>query len=162
MWQIRPTLHADAPALAQVHVQAWEETYRGLLPDGEIDRRDFAYRLAQWEKLIARGDWAMVAEAEGEVVGFVTVGPARDDEPGHLGELYSIYVLRAWHGQGVGKALFETGRSQLVASGLTPFYCYVLPGNPAEQFYERMGGTRCCTTSQAPTGGCDVMFSFES
>ena len=160
MWQIRTAGPEDAPGLAQVHVQSWEETYRGLIPDPEIDRRDLPYRVSQWEKLIERGDWARVAVAERQVVAFVTAGPARDAEPGHPGELYSLYILREWHGRGLGRALFTKARGYLQASGLTPFYCYVMPGNPATSFYERMGGERRCTTSIAPNGMCDVMYSF--
>ena len=36
--QIVPVGPSDAADLAHVHVKAWRETYRGLLPQGYLDR----------------------------------------------------------------------------------------------------------------------------
>jgi len=46
---------ADVPDIAALHVQAWEETYDGLLPPSEFARRNHAFRLALWAEVIASG-----------------------------------------------------------------------------------------------------------
>ena len=52
---IRPATVADIPDLARLHVQAWGESYAGLLPAAEIAARDIAARTAQWTSTIAAG-----------------------------------------------------------------------------------------------------------
>ncbi len=54
---IRPAVFNDPTAIARVHVQSWEETYRGILPDSTLDMRPLAVRIEHWK------DWLTFYEA---------------------------------------------------------------------------------------------------
>ena len=44
--------------------------------------------------------------------------------------------------QGTGRLLFDAGANALRAAGFKALRCWVLQGNPAIAFYERLGGVR--------------------
>lgn len=119
--------------LARLHVNAWEETYRGLLPDGEFKKRPYAVRLAQWQDQIARGTSRIAVAPD---LGFAQVGPQRDDalRDEWPEELYALYVLRRAHGSGLAQALLAA------TAGDRPFTALVLDGNDrALAFYRKTG-----------------------
>jgi ribosomal protein S18 acetylase RimI-like enzyme len=129
----------DAPAIAQVHVQTWRETYTGKLADDVIEGRPIPERAAALARLLA-GESALgpqtlwVAEREGAIVGFAWAGACRDADRGDTTELYSINVLRAHLGSGAGQQLLDA------AIGDEPASLWVLEDNPrARAFYERNG-----------------------
>ena len=132
---IRPATLSDVPMLAQIHVQAWVETYPGLLPECEIARCSYDFRLAQWTKIVDLGESRINVLPD---LGFAQVGPQRSPEwpeAGYGEELYALYFLRSAHGLGHGRALLNITRSD---AGLT---ANVLDANHrACRFYERSGG----------------------
>jgi ribosomal protein S18 acetylase RimI-like enzyme len=142
---IRPARREDAAALASIHVRSWRETYPGLLPASVIDAATPEVRLAEWTRRLAAirprsGLW--LAELEGAPVGFAGAGPARDPAAlGTPGELYSLYLLRAAQGRGLGAALLRRAAAHLAALGLPAMGCWVAEENlRAIGFYAAMGG----------------------
>ncbi len=133
---LRPAMLSDAPMIARVNVQAWAETYTGILPPDEIARRTYDFRLAQWTAQIGAGTTRIFTIPD---EGFVQFGPQRDADwaaRGYTEELYALYLLRAAHGQGQGRALFDAGRGQ------AGFTALVLDANTrACRFYESTGGS---------------------
>lgn len=127
---IRTPTKDDIPDLASIHVQAWDETYRGLLPDAEIDSRSLEYRTALWAKLLDAPELRTVYAPK---VGFAQMGPQRDAEfaaQGYDEELYSLYVLTAHQGKGIGRALLSG------VAGERPFTALMVAGNArADRFY---------------------------
>ena len=85
-----------------------------------------------------RPGWTtFVAERDGEIVGFASVGPSRDERG--LGELYAIYVDPDSWSQGAGRALVARAEEQL-AGEYEEATLWVLAANPrARHFYERAG-----------------------
>jgi hypothetical protein len=45
---LRPATPADAAAVAYVHVQAWRETYRGIMPDAVLEGPSVEERARAW------------------------------------------------------------------------------------------------------------------
>jgi GNAT superfamily N-acetyltransferase len=85
----------------------------------------------------------VVEDESREVLGFVYGGPAREAAYGRAGELYAMYLLKQFHGRGIGRALFEAFREELRGAGMGDFYSMVLQGNPSRGFYLKMGGRFC-------------------
>lgn len=136
---IRPAILEDAVAIATIHVVSWHETYTGIIPDSYLQKLDVQVRRQMWETALERKQLIHVAEVGGKVVGFANGGKNRDNDTVYPGELYAIYLLKAFHKREIGKALLEAVVSQLLASGLLPFVTYVLADNPTLEFYKHTG-----------------------
>lgn len=136
---VRQARPEDAGAIAGVHVQSWREAYAGIIPQAHLDRLSLAAHERQWRASLADGGWAFVAEWERRLVGFASGGLSRSRRD-ISGELYVLYVLRACHRRGVGRALFDACHYELARRGHRGMLVWVLADNPARGFYERLGG----------------------
>ena len=145
--KVRRATEADAAGIAQVHVQSWHATYPGILPAAEIERHTLAQRAGMWARALqAPVTGVFVAVAANEVRGFASTGafrvePAGIDGQGE-GELNALYLLPSAQRQGTGRLLFDAGANALRDAGFAAMRCWVLQGNPAVAFYERLGGVR--------------------
>jgi len=133
----RPEL-SDAPAIADLHVAAWRETYAHLLPPGYFSDAHLRMRQEMWSYILGnpRDEWSVrIANSDGQLVGFAmagpSFGPAGQDLPRDR-QLYSLYVTAAHHGTGVGQSLLD----QTLGSGAAMLW--VAKQNPrAIAFYRR-------------------------
>ena len=140
--QIRRALPSDALGIARVHVESWRSTYVGIVPDDYLASLDCRERERIWRRLIADESRIIyVAEHKRDgIVGFVSGGPAREDDMAYTGELYAIYLLKQYQRQGIGQRLVAELCSWLLTEGLTTMYMWVLEKNPSRRFYESLGG----------------------
>jgi len=138
---IRAGNSADADAIAQVHYAAWNESYRGLLPDELIDARTLETRRRQWHDLLDRDDRiTAVANAEGGVVGFASALVLAPPVDGFDAYLQTLYLLSAAKRQGVGTALLRAVAVLLLQRNCTNLALRVVRENlPARRFYEHLG-----------------------
>lgn len=136
---VRPVRDVDAEALGRVHATCWHETYDHLISKATLENVS-ARRLAElWTHWMSQGPEYVqyAALVNGEIIGFVGAGPARDDGAPRSRELYFIYLLDAWHGTGIGQRLFDAA----VPEG-EEVYLWVAEDNPrAHRFYTRNGFT---------------------
>lgn len=133
---IRPVRDVDAEALGRVHAQCWHETYDHLISEATLANLSPRRMAELWTHWMSQGPdhHLYVALVEGEIVGFVGSGPARDDDAPRERELYFIYLLDAFHGTGLGQRLFDA------ACDARPGYLWVAEDNPrAHGFYKRNG-----------------------
>ncbi|WP_396126184.1 GNAT family N-acetyltransferase [Anaerobacillus sp. CMMVII] len=83
----------------------------------------------------------MAENSEGEIVGFSSGGKERSGKyNGYNGELYAIYVLKEYQGQGYGKALVKPIIDEISGMGLNSMLVLVLEDNTSRLFYEALGG----------------------
>src|SRR5207237_7876125 len=89
---------SDAASVARVHVRSWRATYEGLLPAEYLAALDVDDYAGRWERSLqspfARGT-IVVAEQDGQVVGFASGGPVRYGIPRCECEPYPLYRLPA-------------------------------------------------------------------
>jgi uncharacterized protein (DUF952 family)/predicted N-acetyltransferase YhbS len=163
---IRKAYPGDEAEIANVHVHAWQQSYRGLVPD-EVLRvlpRDFARRRRWWKAASAESLPARVFVAESArfgVIGFCAVEPARDKTFEGYGEITAIYCLEEFKDKGIGAALFRAGRESLRSMGFDRHYLWVLEGNPTVEFYGRMGGQKTPHQKTIELGQPLVELAFE-
>ena len=132
----------DADAIERVRTDTWRATYRGHMPDAVLDGLTYdGTRRREYMRTMNADQFVLVAEHDGDVVGFANGGPSRITDPAHPGEIYAIYVLPAHQGHGHGSALMREGARELVARGWKGMLVWVLRENASSRdFYERMGG----------------------
>lgn len=137
-----PAGPADAEDLARVHVQAWRETYKGLLPDAFLARMSepgFTRRFGR-ELREPRGVVTLAAADRYGLVGYASGGASRGQTEGEA-EIALLYVLRKAQGRGVGRELLMRMAKALAAEGATSLRLSVLRDNMAARgFYEHLGG----------------------
>jgi L-amino acid N-acyltransferase YncA len=77
---IRPAAQSDVENIGSIHVESWQETYRGLIPDAVLDSVTVGARVAMWRNTIEHHSATtpiFVAEvAGGDIVGFAAGGPS--------------------------------------------------------------------------------------
>jgi GNAT superfamily N-acetyltransferase len=141
---VREARPADAPALAAAHVEAWQATYRGMLPDAYLESLTAHDRLPWWQDRLAAperpGSTVLVAEdSGGTVCGFGSLWPSPNLPSGTV-ELPQIYLVpRAW-GQGLGRLLMAGLLTRAEGAGFSAVVLWVHPGNSrARRFYEAGG-----------------------
>lgn len=130
---IRIGAASDAEAVASVHVRSWQAAYAHVFPAESLAALSVDTRAAQWRRCPP-----LVAEDDGEIVGFVSVGASRDDDAD--GELYAIYVDPERWGAGAGAELISAGEARLRELGYRDVVLWVLEDNPrTRRFYEAAG-----------------------
>ncbi len=138
---IREARAEDARAIAQVHVESWRTTYRGLMPEEVLARLSVEDRENAWIGILRdRTKFTYVAESERSVVGFANGGPERTKDPEYSGEIYAVYLLEEHQRRGIGRTLVHALAERLVREGLSSILVWVLTENPACRFYEALGG----------------------
>ena len=106
---VRPIRDSDVEALGRVHATCWHETYDHLISAAAFEHLSPRRMAELWNHYAERGEeyQQFAALVDGEIVGFVGSGPARDENPPRDRELYFIYLLDAYHGTGIGQKLFD-------------------------------------------------------
>jgi ribosomal protein S18 acetylase RimI-like enzyme len=134
--KIREMSVRDVGTVQKVARETWADAYAGIIP--EETQRAFlerAYSPASLARRIESGVF-LVAEIDGEVVGFADISSARD-EPGVL-ELAAIYVRPDVQGGGLGSRLLLAGLERF--SGTKRVRTDVEQENlAARRFYEARG-----------------------
>ena len=141
---LRRAVPDDARGIATVHVQTWQEAYRGLVPAPVLEHLNIGSREGFWREAVSgappdRRPW--VAEAEGRAVGFVSCGMSRDDDASSsTGEIYALYVCPGYWRMGTGRLLVEHAYRDLRAHGFLSATAWVLAADhSARAFFERLG-----------------------
>ena len=95
---------ADSLAVAQVHVQSWRESFKGIVPQSFLDAMSVERREQAFRARFAIDFYRMfLAEtANTGVIGFADFGKPRETERVYTAELYAIYLLRDFQRQGIG------------------------------------------------------------
>ena len=69
----------DAPQLAQVHVDSWQATYRGVVPDSFLARFTYQRREEAFQQALAANlEETFLVEDSGKAIGILTIGASRD------------------------------------------------------------------------------------
>ena len=118
----------DAAAIAEIYNQGIEDRVATF----ETERRSAEDQVA-WLQAIAGRYPAVVAQIDGEIIGWAGAGPYRDRECYRgIGE-FSMYVRRDWRGRGVGDLLVAALISEAERLGLWKLLSRIFPFNEASR-----------------------------
>ncbi|WP_217184892.1 GNAT family N-acetyltransferase [Streptomyces sp. AC495_CC817] len=141
--RVRLAIPADADGIARVHVRSWRETYAGIVPEHLMNAAAEEERRRMWAAILGLGPVpgvVAVAERDGQVVGFAFAGSSAHPDavkgvaPSRPVHLFSLYLLAAEHGAGLGRELLAA------VIGDDPAQLWLADSNTrAKAFYERQG-----------------------
>jgi GNAT superfamily N-acetyltransferase len=142
--RVYPAGYEDLGDVARIHVTAWKQAYAGQIPQTYLDSLNEDQRLKQWQKHFSSQvvSGVLLARVDQHLAGFISFGPARDEDRQDWGEIYALYVLPRYWGNGTGHQPYQYARRELQRRGLTKAYLWVLESNHrALAAYRRWGGT---------------------
>lgn len=133
--QIRSAKPRDAGAVATIHneaISAGGATFRTEpRPEGVI------------AEIISDGRPFLVAELDGEVIGWASTGPYEEGNPFYdgVGEC-AVYVFKSGRGSGVGEALLRALGEETEAAGMFKLIAKIFTTNEASlRLFKRCGYT---------------------
>ncbi len=126
-----------------MQVDSWRTTYEGVVPKAYLDSLKYEEKEKIWTLIFEQGfekSCTYVVENEREeIIGFASGGKERSGKYDYDGELYTIYFLKEYQGQGLGKKLIKVVSEDLSKKGFRSLLVWFLKDNPARYFYEIFG-----------------------
>jgi ribosomal protein S18 acetylase RimI-like enzyme len=139
---VRVAQPEDADVIAEVHVEARNAYYRGLVPEEDLDHRATELRRI-YKTLIGRSDDTLLcAQKDNNVVGMTLFGRPHDThfDPTTVGEMYQLHVRPDHWRQGIGSQLHRACLQAWRDSGVSTGVLEVWDRNDrARAFYTRHG-----------------------
>ncbi len=140
---IRKRKKEDCRAVANVVTIAWNETYKGIVPDWfleELKNNENERAKKSYEEFNLNNNHQLVLEIYDRVVGFVNFGISKEEGYQNCGEIFALYIIKEFKGNGFGKKLVEEAKKELKNLGLDKMIIACLKGNPSNEFYKHIGG----------------------
>ena len=140
--KIRRATEDDLIGIAHVHVETWQSTYAGIIPDDYLQSLTIENRAKNWRRnLKTIHTTTFIAENEaGDIIGFAAGGPEQTRDPYYQAEIYAIYILDAYQRKGIGKQLIKPIVELLLAKNYENMIIWALEKNSNRSFYQSLGG----------------------
>ena len=139
-WTLRPGRPTDGRALARLFAEVRKEGRWLITTPGSISEPSEAFWIS--ELIRAEESLALVAEADGEIIGNVLVSVDRGRATEHIGVL-SICIAIDWRDVGIGSQLVAGAQAWARERGLGKISLGVFPDNErAIAVYEKHGFVR--------------------
>lgn len=141
---IRKMEKDDCAALNHVVTVAWNEAYKGIVPDSELERL-YENEEERTEKGLSSFDEkdvrTIVLEVDNEVVGFSHYDAANQDNFPECGEIRALYIISKYHKYGFGRKLVDESIKEIKKLGFNKMIiCSLRDNDNANEFYEHIGG----------------------
>jgi len=133
----------DAALMSRLGAGTFVETFGHLYTPENLAAFLVTHEEDKWrEQLLDPAFAVCIAEDGAAAAGFAKIGPPSlpFEVTGPTIELRQLYVLRPWHGAGVGRALMDWALGQARARGAEQMFLSVFVDNHrAQRFYARYG-----------------------
>lgn len=142
---LRAAGFADIPALSAMAGRIFHETFTGMMPEEDLQ----AYIVKALSPDQLHSEWTdpatnfIIASRGGEWAGYAKINtrrrPERPEPEGYI-EMERLYVLKGYHGMGIGSLLMESCVRYAVDHGFKTLWLTVWERNTqAMEFYRRKG-----------------------
>ncbi len=134
---IRRAADGDRLSIAAIHAQSWRDAYRFILPDAFLDDEVDEIMHRRWaEQAIRPEDAVLVAERDGDVVGFCATWDADS------AYIDNLHVLSEARSHGIGRRLLGETARHFLGLGRRRAHLHVVAENlRARALYLALGGS---------------------
>ncbi len=135
--KIRSARDSDRDAIASIHTESWQQTYRGAIPDSLLDETIPGIMTDRWRaQEITDRDVVLVAEDDhAGIVGFAATWV------GDVAYIDNLHVRSSHQSQGLGRAMLSETARRLSSNGVRNAYLHVVASNDrARALYLKLGG----------------------
>jgi GNAT superfamily N-acetyltransferase len=159
MITLRPATFSDYAAIAKLHAESWQQTYRGIFTDNFLDNHAEEERSKVWHDRLrhpVNNQLVTVAVQNEIIVAFSCLYLYDDPASGSL--LDNLHVASSFQNSGVGKMLMKNCASQILAyCDSHKMYLWVFKLNQnARRIYEHLGGVNVMTEIKETMNGAGV------
>ena len=144
--RLRAATLADAAAIAEINVRAWQTAFRGIVPDERLDAMRVEERVDRFRQRLAPAESAnqrfILAVSGDTALGFVGFGTTGDEDvdPARVAEVHGLYVHPAHWRRGAGRRMLQAAIEALAADGFETATLWTLAAcEPTRAFYESVG-----------------------
>ncbi len=126
---IVPATQDHIKAIAHINFDCWQHNFGDIFEKRYLREISLELFEQRWHHSYHQNklQYTIVAvKLDGDVLGFISVGHARDPEFTGMGEVYAIYVSPAYQFQGIGKALWQKGLDCLRQLEWSACYVWVI------------------------------------
>ncbi len=139
----RDATAADANTLRELFAESFVETFGHLYRPTDLEEFLDDNSLASWNAGLADPQVAIrLAEAQGELLGFVELAPQRlpYETPARTIELRRLYVRSSAHGRGIAQELMRWALAEAATRSAEEVVLSVyIDNHRARRFYDRFG-----------------------
>ena len=132
----------DCDSLGLIQSESWKEAYKGIVPNSVLKDMTPENCSKKFNFLFSNesGKVALIKD-ENQIRGFICFGPNRDEDlNSSYGEIWGVYLLPTFWGQGIGTQLSSWAMKELQKMGFHEVSLWVLEENiNARKFYKKMG-----------------------
>ncbi|HTJ22252.1 MAG TPA: GNAT family N-acetyltransferase [Gemmatimonadaceae bacterium] len=142
---VRAARRADIEEIARLHITSWRASYRSFVPGDLLDAQDLDERRELFTRRFDDGMRFFVDDCAGALRGFVSLGPALDDDldPRRVWTVHNLHISPELRGRALGASLLDAATNAAAEAGAETITLWVIEGNDgARRFYERHG-MRC-------------------
>lgn len=158
---IRHAGHKDIKGIAKVQVDSWRTTYEEIVPKVYLDSLKYEEKEKIWTLIFEQGFEKactyVVENEQDEIIGFASGGKERSGKYDYDGELYTIYLLKEYQGQGLGKQLIKVVSEDLRKKGYRSLLVWFLKDNSARHFYQSIGNPEKVDSAQILISGVSLI-----
>ena len=140
---IRRRERKDCKSIANIVTISWNETYKGIVPDwflDELKNNEEERAKKSYDEFDKNNNNQLVLEVDNKVVGFVNYGITEDEEYQNCGEIFALYIIAKYKGNGFGRKLVEEVKKEFKQQGINKMIIACLKGNSSNEFYKHIGG----------------------
>lgn len=135
---IREATIDDLEIISKIHVDAWKDTYKGIVPETHLSKMSYDIQREKWKKRLftdnINNEKMFLLETEDRILGFSS-GNSIDENRARINTIYFVNDAR---GQGHGTELFNYTIKKLNRN-IIEVWCF--EENENRVFYEKLGGS---------------------
>jgi 3-deoxy-manno-octulosonate cytidylyltransferase (CMP-KDO synthetase) len=132
----------DVPAIAALHVESWQKSFVGIVPQEFLNEMSVEKRIQAFNQNFQENTSYQIFVAEHSergIVGFADFGEPRVNKEFDA-ELYAVYFLPEFQRKGIGGNLIRLCQKQMIGNRMTSMFLETLAASPYKSFYEKLGG----------------------
>jgi GNAT superfamily N-acetyltransferase len=140
-WHFRNAIPADAASIANVQVNSYQTSYKGLLPDDYLANFTLQEQENDWMRWHNNypNDILLVAlDEQDQIIGYALNRKLETNQT--TGEILALHVLPPLKNRGIGRQLLAYSVFELKKTGCNSIFLWTLMDNPSRGFYEHLNG----------------------
>lgn len=142
-WNIRKSEKDDCKEIAEFITKTWNETYQGIVNDKFLEElkntenKRYTNALNNFDE---KTNMQYIIKDNDRIIAFLKLSKANDEEYTGCIELQSLYVLKEFQKNGIGKELMKKAFEEAKRMGYKKMLIGCLEENCSNGFYKKMGG----------------------